>query len=86
MFMKNIYHRELSDPGLYICSCILPLFSKIFSETALPIKAKFHVAPIWERGKKLYINCPGHMTKVAAMPIYGKKTLKISSPTEVIVL
>ena len=50
-----------------------PPFSKIFSsETAWPIKAKFNVEPPWERGTKCYINCPGHMTKMAAMPIYGK--------------
>ena len=25
----------------------------------------------------MFINNPGHMTKMAAMPIYGKKTFKI---------
>ena len=47
------------------------------SETALPIKAKFYVEPPWEGGTKVYINGPGHMTKMAAMPIYGKNLLKI---------
>ena len=42
------------------------------SETALPIKAKFYVEPPWEGGTKVYINGPGHMTKMATMPIYGK--------------
>ena len=42
------------------------------SETALPIKAKFYVEPRWEGGTKVYINGPGHITKMAAMPIYGK--------------
>ena len=28
--------------------------------------------PPWEGGKKVYINGPGHMTKMAATPIYGK--------------
>ena len=43
--------------------------SNIFSsETALPIKAKFHVEPPLEGGMKLFINGPGHMTKMAAMP------------------
>ena len=27
--------------------------------------------PPWEVGKKVYINGTGHMTKMAAMPIYG---------------
>ena len=51
-------------------------FSNIFSsETAWTIKAKFYVEPPWEGGTKVYINGPGHMTKMAAMPIYGKNLL-----------
>ena len=47
--------------------------SNVFSsETAWPIKAKLYVAPPWEGGTKVCINGPGHMTKMAAMPIYGK--------------
>ena len=38
------------------------------------------VATPWEGGTKVYINGPGHMTKMAAMPIYGKKLKKSSSP------
>ena len=52
--------------------------SNIFSsETAWPIKAKFYVEPPWEGGTKVYINGPGHMTKMAATPIYGKTPSKI---------
>ena len=48
-------------------------FSNIFSsETAWPIKAKFYDEPPWEGGTKVCINGPGHMTKMAATPIYGK--------------
>ena len=50
------------------------------SETALPIKAKFYVEPPWEGGTKVCINGPGHMTKMATMPIYGKTFKKSSSP------
>ena len=53
-------------------------FSNIFSsETAWPIKAKLYGEPPWEGGTKVYINGPGHMTKMAAMPIYGKNSSKI---------
>ena len=31
----------------------------------------------WEGGKKVYINGQGHMTKMAAMAINRKKSLKI---------
>ena len=58
-----------------------PLFSKIFStETALPIKAKFYVEPPLEGGTTVYKNRPCHMTKMAAMPIYGENIKKSSSP------
>ena len=30
----------------------------------------------WEGGMKVYINGPGHMTKMAAMAINGKKNFK----------
>ena len=54
-----------------------PPFSKIFfSETAWPIKAKFYMKHLWEGGTNVYINNPGHMTKMAAMPIYDKKPFK----------
>ena len=63
------------------CLCRCPPFSNVFySETAWPIKAKFYLEPPWEGGTKVYINDPGHMTKMAAMPIYGKNLKKSSSP------
>ena len=57
-------------------------FSNVFSsETAWPIKAKFYVEPPWEGGTKVYINGPGHMTKMAATPLHGKNSSKIFSRT-----
>ena len=54
--------------------------SKPFSsETAGPIKAKLHVEHPKEEGTKVYINGPFHMTKMAAVPIYGKNHKKSSS-------
>ena len=53
---------------------VLSTISNIFSsETTGPIKAKFHVQPHWEGVKKVCINGPGHMTKMATMPIMVKK-------------
>ena len=48
-----------------------PPFSKIFSKTTWPI-AKLHMEPLWKEGTKVCINDPGHMTKLAAKPIYGE--------------
>ena len=36
--------------------------------------------PPWEGVKKKYINGPGHMTRMATMPIYGRNLYKTSSP------
>ena len=47
-------------------------FSNIFSKTAWPIKAKFYVEPPWVGGMKVCSQHLGHMTKMAAMPMYGK--------------
>ena len=52
-------------------------FKTFSSETAGPIEAKFHVKPPWDWGMKIYSNGPGHMTKMAAMPISGKNLKKI---------
>ena len=60
---------------MFVC---VSTFSNIFSsETTGPIEAKVHVEPPWDGGTKVYLNGPGHMTKVAAMPIYGKNLKKI---------
>ena len=56
--------------------------SKISSETTWPIKAKLHVEHPQERGMKVYLNGLGHVTKMAAMPIYGKNHKKIFSGTD----
>ena len=52
--------------------------SKIFfSEYARPIKAKFYVEPPWV-GRTIFCSRHlGHMTKIAATPIYCKNPSKI---------
>ena len=46
----------------------------------MPIKAKFHMEPQWDGGTKVCSNDPGHMTKMAATPIYGNILQLSSSP------
>ena len=59
-----------------------PYSLNIFSsETTGPIKVKIHIELLWDGGTKVCSNIPGHMTKMAAMSIYGKK-LKNSSSLE----
>ena len=93
MYLNSVFSSpehlgSLGELIVYPCSGVRPssvrrLFtiSNIFSsETAWPIKAKFYVESPWEGGTKVYINGPGHMTKMAATPIYGKNLKKSSSP------
>ena len=73
-----VYPCSVVRPSVRPSSVRRPPFSKIFSsETAWPIKAKFYMKHLWEEGTNVYINNPGHMTKMAAMPIYGKNPSKI---------
>ena len=68
MLIKNDQGLSAPAPGQY--TCIYPPFSKIFfSNSGWPIKAKFYAEPPMEGGKKLYMNSPGHMNKIAAMPL-----------------
>ena len=48
-----------------------------FSETTQPIKAKFYVELPWVGGTKFCSQHVGHVTKMAATPIYGKNPSKI---------
>ena len=65
-----------------VCVCVcVSTFSNIFSsEITGPIENKFHMEPPWVGGTKVCSSGPGHMTKMAAMPIYGKNLKKSSSP------
>ena len=45
----------------------------------MPVEAKFHVEPQWDKGTKACSNGPGNMTKMAAMPICGKNMKNSSS-------
>ena len=65
------------------CLCLssvvfrLSTFSNIFSDTTGLIEVKFHVEHPWDGGTKVCSRGPGHMTKMATMPILGKNPSKI---------
>ena len=61
-----------------VCRPWSSTISKIFfSETTWPIKLKFYVEPPCVGGMKVCSRDLGHITKMAAMPIYGKNSSKI---------
>ena len=86
-FFSSLSQRLIGELIVYPCSGVRPssyissTISNIFSETACSIKAKFYVEPPWVEGRKGCSRHLGHMTKMAAMPIYGKNPLKIFSVT-----
>ena len=49
----------------------------VFSQTIGPIELKFHVKTPYDKLAKIYTKSFGHMTKMAATPVYGKNSLKI---------
>ena len=50
--------------------------SNMFSEITGPIKVRFYIEHLCLTGTKVFIIGPGHMTKLAAMPIYILKIIK----------
>ena len=63
--------------------CPSTISNDFSSETTGPIATKFHIQPPGLLGKKSCSNGLGHMTIMAAMPIYGKNLKKSSSPEPV---
>ena len=63
---------------MYVCVCVcmyvcMSTFSNIFSsETTALIEAKFRNGASLGWGNENLLNGAGHITKMAAMPIYGK--------------
>ena len=81
LLLAHLSRRLIGELIVYPCSGVRrrcrcrrcpPFLNVFFSETDWPIKAKFYVEPPWEGGTKVYINGLGHMTKMAALRIYGK--------------
>ena len=62
--------RSFVDLGPNLSDSIFLNF--LSSITARPIEVKFHMKPPWDGGTKTCSTGPGHMTKMAAMRIYGK--------------
>ena len=58
--------------------------STISKISSWPIKAKFYMKHVYIGGINVYIHNPCHITKMAAMPICGKKNLQKPSPPELI--
>ena len=84
IFLAHLSRRLIDELIVYQGSGVRrrrPQCSSIFfSETAWPIKAKFYVELPWVGGTKFCSRHLGHMTKMAATPIYGKNPSKSSSP------
>ena len=79
--LAHLSQRLIGELIVYPCSGVRPSSSTIsnifFSETAGPIKAKFYVEPPWVGGTRFCSRHQGHMTKMAATPIYDKNPSKI---------
>ena len=72
---ESQWTRSLIDFGPNLLDSIFLNF--FFSITTRLIEAKFHMEPLWDGRMKAHSTGPGHMIKMATMPIYGKNHLKI---------
>ena len=68
----------------WVCPCLGALymfisiiFKDLFSKTAWPIQVKFYRKHLYDGESNVIINKLSQMTKMAAMPIYGKIPSKI---------
>ena len=76
-----VWAGSVARPSLSVVVRLRPHSLNIFSsEIAWPIKVKFHTKPPWDRGTNVCSKGSGHMTKLAAMPMWGKNLKKSSSP------
>ena len=78
-FLAHLSRRLKGELIGYPCSVVRPFtISNIFSsKTACPIKAKFYMEPPLVGGTKVCSRHLGHMTRMAATPIYGRNPSKI---------
>ena len=72
---------------MYVCVCVcVCMYVCQHFQTSSPLKPlgqlkpHFIMEPPWDGETKVCSNGPGHMTKMPAMPMYGKKLKQSSSP------
>ena len=75
MFQRSRLTFDLSAKSLILESH--QYIKTVFSQTLGPIELKFHVKTPYDKLAKIYTKYFGHITKMAATPIYGKNPLKI---------
>ena len=88
VFMKKFDTRGLSAPAPGYIHVYDHHFQRSFSLNRLANQSQILRGASLGTGKAntyIYRNCPGHVTKMATKPIYGKNLQK-SSPIELIVL
>ena len=80
-FQRSRLNFDLSAKVAHI-GVPLTYLNIVFSETTWPIELKFHMTTPYDWLAKICSNCYGHMTKMAATPIYGNNYLNIFSGTK----
>ena len=70
-------HASASVRRTYLRPSSSTISNIFFSEIACPIKAKFYVEFPWVWRTKVCSRHLGHMTKMAAMPMYGQNPSQI---------
>ena len=73
LLLTHLSQRLIGELIVYPCSGVVRSHFQTSSLKPLGQSKPNYAEPPWEGGTKVYINGPGHMTKMAAMLIYGMK-------------
>ena len=57
-------------------------FKHLLLRNHWPSQNQIHIKLLWDRETKTCSNGPGHINKMAAMPVYGRNLSKSSSPEQ----
>ena len=77
--LSDLGQRSGSFMDLCPRSLRFNIFKLLFlKKNTRPFEANFHIQS-WDVGMKICSNAPGHMTKMASRPIYGKNLLNSPS-------
>ena len=69
----NMFYRSAKVAHIVVPSIYQNI---VISQTVGPIELKFHVRTTYNKLAKICTKYFGHMTKMTATPIYGKKNFK----------
>ena len=76
-FLAHWWAYRIGRPLPSVCPSVIHTLSTSSPLKPLGRSVKFHMELLWDGGTKVSSNGPGHITKMAAMSIYGKNLINL---------